>query len=542
MDEGETMTAIHDSGRRVSATGALLAGVSRRRFLQTTTALAAVAGGMPLTACMSAAAQESIDEVIIAIGADTRVMDPDLDQGLSEMYRLIFNTPVAINAEGVPAPDLAESWEYTDDLTLRMKLRDDAVWQDGEPLTADDFVYTWERMNDPERESTNVQAFSPWLKDVIAVDDYTVEFQTIEPFAPALDELDGFWIAPRHYIEEVGDEAFGLKPLGSGPYQVTEWQKDQFLALEAADTWWGDPQPFPKVRFVIIPDTFTRAAALLAGDVHVVSEPPVAMVPQIESSGKAYITRSPEWRIQFIQFPHVDTRKENTPEIDNKLVRQALNYALDREAIVTAVGQGNFNVVPGPWFEGSWAYPENADELGYHYDPERAKELLAEAGYPDGFTLYLGTSNGFSLMDNELMQATVPYFQDIGLDVEFTSLEWAAFDPARDEKQFSAYYLGLFGNTDPHGSPNQYMTSQGRARGFYNTDPELEQVIWDGAKIIDFDERKKYYQEVVFPKILDVAPWIFLWTPTTIVAVDNRIDYQTGPKSFIEVMQMKPAS
>jgi peptide/nickel transport system substrate-binding protein len=534
------MSSAHDPLRALLAVNAAL---NRRRFLQTTAAATVVVSGIGVSGARGAvAAQEALEEVVIAIGADTRVMDPDLDQGLSEMYRLIFNTPVAINDEGVPAPDLAESWEYTDDLTLRMNLRQDVLWQDGEPLTADDFVFTWERMNDPERESTNVQGFSPWLADVVAVDDYTVDFVTSEPFAPALDELDGFWIAPRHYIEEVGDEAFGLKPLGSGPYKVVEWQKDQFLALEAADTWWGEPaQPFPKVRFVIIPDTFTRAAALLAGDVQVVSEPPVAMVPQIEASGTAYITRSPEWRIQFIQFPHVDTRKENTPEIDNKLVRQALNYAIDRQAIVDAVGQGFFEVVPGPWFNGSWAYPDNAEELGYTYDPEKAKELLAEAGYPDGFTLYLGTSNGFSLMDNELMQATVPYFQDIGLDVEFTSLEWAAFDPARDEKQFSAYYLGLFGNTDPHGAPNQYMTSQGRARGFYNTDPELEEVIWEGAKIVDFEERQKYYQEVVFPKILDVAPWIYLWTPITVVAVDNRIEYQAGPKSYVEVMKMQPA-
>lgn len=517
-------------------------GMNRRRLLQTTAAATAAIGARGSILATSTAAQEAIEEVIIAIGADTRVMDPDLDQGLNEMYRLIFNTPVAIDDEGLAAPDLAESWEFTDDTTLRMALRQDAVWQDGEPLTADDFVFTWERMNDPERESTNVQSFSPWLADVVAIDDHTVEFQMSEPFAPALDELDGFWIAPRHFIAEVGDEAFGVKPLGSGPYRVVDWQKDQFLALEAAETWWGEPaQPFPKVRFVIIPDTFTRTAALLSGDVHVVSDPAPAMVPQIEGSGAAYITRSPEWRIQFIQFPHVDTRKDNTPEIDNKLVRQALNYAIDREAIVNAVGQGNFEVVAGPWFNGSWAYPENAEAMAYTYDPERAKELLAEAGYPEGFTLYLGTSNGFSLLDNELMQATVPYFQDIGLDVEFTSLEWAAFDPARDEKQFSAYYLGLFGNTDPHGSPNQYMTSQGRARGFYNTDPELEEVIWEGAKIVDFEERKEYYQEVVFPKILDVAPWIFLWSPITIVAVDDRIEYQTGPKSYVEVMQMRPA-
>ena len=529
-------------------------GVNRRHLIQTTAGAAALAtfqgvvaaptGELPSSVAAMRAAQSALDEVVIAIGADTRVMDPDLDQGLNEMYRLIFNTPIVLDDAGLPVGDLAESWEYLDDTTLRMTLRQDAVWQDGEPLTSDDFVFTWERMNDPARESTNVQQFSPWLGDVVAIDDYTVEFQTLEPFAPALVSLTGFWIAPRHYIEEMGDDEFGLNPLGSGPYRIVEWQKDQFLSLEAADTWWGEPaQPFPRVRFVIIPDTFTRVAALLSGEVNVVTAPPLAMVPQIESSGTAYITSAPDLRrIQFIQFPHVGTRKENTPEIDNKLVRQALNYALDREAIVEAVGQGQFQVVPGPWNRESWAYPENAEELGYSYDPERARELLAEAGYPDGFTFYLGTSVGFSPMDNELMQATVPYFQDIGLEVEFIALEWAAFDPARDENQFSAYYLGLSGSGDPHGSPNQYMTSQGRTRGFYDTDPELEEVIWEGATIVDFEERQQYYQEVVFPKIIDVAPWIFLWTPTTNIAVDNRITYQQGPEPWVDVMRMAPAS
>ena len=84
------------------------------------------------------------------------------------------------------------------------------------------------------------------------------------------------------------------------------------------------------------------------------------------------------------------------------------------------------------------------------------------------------------------------------------------------------------------GTPNR--------RGFYNTDPELEEVIWEGAKIIDFEERKTYYQEVVFPKIIDVAPWIFLWTPISIVAIDNRIEYQASPKSYVEVMKMRPAA
>ncbi|MBA3415361.1 MAG: ABC transporter substrate-binding protein [Chloroflexia bacterium] len=546
MSSGHDDSTCSSVDERADTSGRGRAGLNRRRFLQTTAALTAAAGGSgagiasPGKAA-AAAAQESIEEVIVALGADTRVMDPDLDQGLNDMYRLIFNTPLSVDDEGLPVADLAESWEFADDTTLRLMLRQDAVWQDGEPLTADDFVFTWERMNDPERESTNVQGFSPWLADVIAIDDYTVEMRTSVPYAPALVELDGFWIAPRHFIEEVGDEAFGLKPLGSGPYQVVEWQKDQFLSLEAASTWWGEPQPFPRVRFVIIPDTFTRAAALLAGDAHVVSEPPVAMVPQIEGSGTAYVTQAPDWRIQFIQFPHQDSRRENTPEIDNKLVRQALNYALDREAIATAVGQGNFDVVPGPWFGSSWAYPANAAELGYRYDPERARELLAEAGYADGFTFYFGTSNGFSLMDNELMQACVPYFQDIGLQVEFTSLEWAAFDPARDENQFSAYYLGLSGSTDPHGSPNQYMTSQGRTRGFYDTDPELEEVIWQGATIVDFEERQTYYQEVIFPMMIDVAPWIFLWTPSSIMAVDNRIEYQQGPQPYVEVMKMTAA-
>jgi len=267
------------------------------------------------------------------------------------------------------------------------------------------------------------------------------------------------------------------------------------------------------------------------------------MVDQISKTSGYYITKAPGDLIQFIQFPHVSTRFPNTPEIDNKTVRQALNWAVDKQALASKVGQGFFSVAPGPWAPGNWAYPDNTASLAYGYDPDKAKQLLHDAGFDQGFTLHFGTSVGFSLMDKELMEATVPYFQAIGLNVDFIPLEWAAFDPARDQNKFSAYYLGLTGGAnDPDDVVAFYMTSKGRARGFYGTDPELDQVIWHGTEIVDMEERKTYYQNTVYPKIMDVAPWIFLWTPNTLFGVDNRLDYTATQFGWVDAMRVKPKS
>lgn len=490
----------------------------------------------------SADQAEELEELHIAVSVETRIMDPDLDQGPNTQYWLIYNNPVRTDWEtGEPRPDLVESWEFEDDLTLVFSLREDVVWQDGEPLTADDFAFTWERMTDMERESpsTNVQRFDPWLDTVTARDEYTAEFKMSQPYAPVLDDLTGFWIFPRHDIEERGDEAYGQEPLGSGPYQVSEWEPGQYLLVEQNENWWGDPQPFQRVRVSTIVEGSTRASALLSGDVHISEDPPLGMLDQIDGSEDHYTTMEAGVRIQFIQFPSEAARREDTPEIEDKRVRQALNYALDVDTIAETVGRGVFTPVPGPWYGRSWAYPDNAEEIGYSYDPERARELLAEAGYEDGFTLYFGTSNGFSLMDAELMEACVPYFEDIGLTVEFISLEWASYDPARDNNEFSCYYLGLSGSPDPHGAMNFYMTSQGRERGFYGMDPEIDEIIWEGAEIVDFEERRQYYHEVLYPAVIDIAPWIYLWTPNNVWGVDNRIEYQATPDRSLDIMDVR---
>jgi peptide/nickel transport system substrate-binding protein len=509
---------------------------------QPTQAPAAQPTQAPAAAAAAPPSQSQIQELTIAIGADTRVMDPDFDQGLEEMYRLIFNTPIRTAPNGDLVPDLAKSWEYTDPTTLTFHLRNDVKWHDGQPFTSDDVVYTFERMKDPNRQSTNYPRYKPWLAYVVATDPTTVQFKTTQPYAPGLHLIaDGFYIAPRHDIAQRGDTAFGQKPIGTGPYSVTAWQKDQFLNLSAVSNWWGGAQPFPKVKFVVIPEAFTRTTAMLGGSAHIVTQPPVSMVDQISKSSGFYVTKAPGDLIQFVQFPHVKTRFPNTPEIDDKRVRQALNWALDKQALADKVGQGFFTVAPGPWAPGNSAYPSNAASLAYGYDPAKAKQLLKDAGYGDGFTLHLGTSVGFSLMDRELMEASVPYFQAIGLTVDFIPLEWAAFDPSRDQNKFSAYYLGLTGGaSDPDDVIAFYMTSKGRARGFFGTDPELDQVIWHGTEITDEQERQKYYRETVFPKILDVAPWIFLWSPNTVFGVDARVDYAATQFGWVDAMRAKP--
>lgn len=483
----------------------------------------------------------AIEELVIAQGSDTFVMDPDGYQGgdATNMYRHIFDTLVHNDRSGKIIPWVASSWKYENDTTIIFTLRKDIKYHDGVQLTAKDAVFSYERMLDPNRKSLDKPRFQPWVAKMEALDDFTLKITTKMPYAPALERLSAFYILPKHDLQKRGDKEFGLKPIGSGPYRVVRWEKDQFLALDAVNDHWMSKPPFPKLKFVPIPEGFTATTALLSGDVHISRPLPVAMIEQVSASKSARVEKAPSSRIMFIQFPHVKTRPPNTEFIDNKLVRQALNYALDKDALAQKVAKGNVQVVPGPWSTGHWAYPANAWDLGYKYNPQKAKELLAQAGYPNGFTLTLGAPVGRYLADKELMEATIPYFEAIGVKVNFISLEWSSYGPTRDKGAFAAYYLGLSeGAGDPHGI-TFYFTKQGRSRGFYGTDPELDKLVAQGVEMVDEAKRQQFYQKTLYPKIMDTAPWIFLWNQVDLYGVSNRLEWTPRSDELIDVREIK---
>lgn len=484
-------------------------------------------------------------ELTIAMGDDTSTFDPDLFQTVraTAMYQLVWNTPIKVDENLEFQPDLAETWEYIDETTIEFHLREDITWADGEPLTADDFVYTWERMTDENRESLMVPRFSAWVEEVVAVDQQTVQFNAMEPFAPGLETIaNGYYVYPRHYLEGLTDLEYEENPLGSGPYRLVSREYNQQSTFEPVENWWGGSQPFSQVQFVIIPEPFPRTTALLTGEVDIVQEPPLSMHEEVENTDGFHLLRTEGSNgVNFFQFPHAGNRPEDTPEIDVKEVRQALNWAVDVQTVAEAIGQGMVTPVPGPWAAGHWAYPDDAWDQAYGYDPDRARELLAEAGYEDGFTLHFLTTTGFSPLDRELSEACIPYFEDIGITVEFTALERAAYSQVRDDAGSSMYYLGLGGSTDPHVNIDLYFSARGRERAFYGTDPELDDILIEGSVIVDEDERRTYYQDVVFPAVLDVAPWVFLWSLSNSLGLRDGIDVpaETFVKGWIDVMKIE---
>ena len=482
---------------------------------------------------------ESFDRIVVALATDARILDPDLDQGLPMQYRHIFSSLLTRDEQGHLETDLAEDYEVVDDRTLVFKLREDVVWHDGEPFTADDVVFTWKRMSDETRDpiSTNWPRYDPWMDSIEALDDYTVQINLSRVWAPALGDLVNFFIYPEHYINDVGDEEFGLQPIGTGPYKVVDWQKDQFLKMEAHEDYFGGVPPVAELQIDIVPEAYTRTQALLAGDVHITISPDQPLIPSIKDSAEAHLYEVPGGSIRFIQFPSVHARRADTPEIEDKRVRQALNYAIDKETIAETVGAGYHVVTPGPWTPGHWAYPDNAEELAYDYDPEKARDLLIEAGYEDGFTLYLGTPVGFIAQDKEMVESMIPYFEAIGIDVEFMAYEWSTYGPMRDDNVFSAYFLGLSGAADDP-CVRFYMTDEGRTRGWHDTNPEFNEIILAGLEIMDHEERTQYYQEVVFPAVIDEAPWIFLFASNQLYGVSSELEIVPRYDGWVNMMEI----
>ncbi len=296
------------------------------------------------------------------------------------MYRQLYNTLVTYDAQLNIQPQLAESWEYSEDrLTLTFTLRQGVTFHNGRAFTADDVVQNIQRAQD-ETLSHSVLGYTRPITEVTAVDPHTVQFAFSEPANAIFDLLTVLGI--------VAPEAFEApaitNPIGTGPFAFVEWNPGQEARFQRYDGYWGEELPYlDEVVVRAMPDQQAAVANLEAGELDIIQGVPLNEVPRLQEADGLEIVLGTE-ASQFYTFYNNTAR----PPFDNKLVRQAMSHAIDRQTIVDTVlfGVGKASQTPFP--EWSLAYnPEHVD--WFPFDLDRAKELLAEAGYPDGFEMTL---------------------------------------------------------------------------------------------------------------------------------------------------------
>ncbi len=452
--------------------------------------------------------------IVIVIGSDPSTLDPQFpDDGNARavndnIYEMLtVRDPVTAEL----GPSLATSWEQLDETTWRFELQEGVTFHNGEPFDANAVVYSVERMIDPEFNS-EIISFVATITGAEAVDDYTVDIFTEGPDPILLARLTWLNIVPPVYAEENAAN-FGNEPVGTGPYEFVEWVKGDHVKLEAYADYWGGAPSIAEVTIRTIPEDATAAGALQAGEVDVVRH----LIPE-------YLDQVPKAvSVHGIEFPWVRINTNVAP-LDDVRVRQALNYAIDKESLRDALYSGYAAVAEGQLLTpGHFGY--NPDVTAYPYDPDTARQLLQDAG-AEGATLEFVGEAGRWLKDKELVEAIATQLDAVGLNIEVNIAEWSqwldllfAGAEAAPDLQYSSNDNSLF---DADRTLSVLFTSDGSQAAYFN--PEVDRLVNEARTETDVAAREDMYHQAV-QMIYDDAACIFLLNLDDIYGLSARVDW-----------------
>jgi peptide/nickel transport system substrate-binding protein len=330
----------------------------------------------------------------------------------------LYDSLVWFDEDGQIVPALAESWEVSEDNTeYTFHLRQDVTFHNGEPFNADAVVFSWERSKDAGFEYSY-----QWeeANSVEKIDEFTVKTTTEQPNALFLSIVADNWaMVPPGYFEEVGQDGFNEHPIGTGPFKFVEWVKGDHITMEANPDYWREGVPkIAEVIFRPIPESATRVAAIQTGEVDIVTRLSAEEAQSLLGAESVKVIKYPVTRIYYIAFNNLTTGLDQ-PTMDAK-VRQAMNYAVDVDAIIDALFDGFAKQAIGYVATSELGY-DNAEPFGY--DPDKAKALLAEAGYPDGFEIDMACPAGAYTHFEEVCEATAGFLGEVGIQANLEIME-----------------------------------------------------------------------------------------------------------------------
>ncbi len=440
--------------------------------------------------------------------------------------------------------DLAESWSTSDDgLTWTFNLHQGVKFHDGQELTADDVVYTFQTIQTSEED---IAPFRPRFYqgdqaiEFEAVDDYTVVARLSEPNASFFTDIS-VPIVPRHVLEgqNLREGPFNRQPVGTGPFKVVEWVTGESITLEAHDDYFRGRPCLDRIIFRIIPDEQAQVNALLTGELDFLLNVPGASVTQFQNNPEFTFVAADYDSLFQVFF---NMAKE---QFQDKRIRQALMIAIDRQALVDTVRQG-FGVVNNSHFDSVVPFYKQDKLGGYDYDPERAEQILDEVGLTDtdgdGFRDLEGQPWEINLLTfqqgfrNYFDYATVvqAYWQDIGLKVNLETRDLATmvqqlYQERKLDKPYDVMTSGWsqFG-PEPNSYANQYITTDalGPNLGNYHN-PEVNALFAQAQKMTDFDERMAVYEQIE-AILWDELPSLPLYRNSNPVVISNRFNIENA--------------
>ena len=476
--------------------------------------------------------KEPADERTLTIAITTDVVTFDIhdhnNTSTEAVHINMFNYLVRKDADGEFQSDLAESYENIDDHTWEFTLHEGVTFHNGDELTAKDVKYTLERVANDE----GLREYSQYrqIKEVEVIDDYNFRIITHEPEPVLLNRLSrlGSGILPSDYIEENGWDHFLTNPVGTGPFKFTEWKRDSELVFDVYEDYFqGQVEQWDKLIFRIIPEDSTRVAEVLTGGVDIAVNMPDHEWGRVDDNDGTSIQSVDSQRVAGMLIRHDDEYPTSDPR-----VREAIDLAIDNSVLTESVLGGSGVPVRSRVTPGNTGANEDLYDT-YVYDPEKAKELLAEAGYADGLEITIHGPNGRYTKDKDIQEMIAGMLEQVGITVKTDLMEWSNFVDLRASYKYDDAYFIALGNSmfDASIAVDTFRSERAmESQGYSN--PELDKLIDAAESNMHLDERNQQYYEIQ-EIIAEDRPYIYLYAERSNYAVNDRLSFEPRKDEMI---------
>ncbi len=470
------------------------------------------------------------------VASDPPTLDPadSTDTTSSRVIRNIFDGLVQYDEKLNVVPAIAKDWKISEDnLTWTFNLKEGVKFHNGREVTAEDFVYSFTRILDPTTQSKRQWLFESVagaeefmdgkvdsVKGFTAIDKYTFEIKLARPFTPFLSVLamENAAVLPKEAIEEYGEE-FAQNPVGAGPFKFVEWKHDSEVVLEKNEDYYVDGKPYlDKVVYRVIVHGSSAFPEYEQGNIYEMdSDIPDGQLERVMDPSGEF---SAEYEsVDRLGTYYIGMNTQEEP-FNNKKVRQAVNYAINKKIIAGVLRNGTVNPAYGilpPQIPG-----HNPDIEGYKYNPEKAKELLAEAGYPDGLPGEYELVYNTSKSHQRIAEAIQANLKKVGINLTIRNLDWGTYIDKVDKGETQMFRLAWIADyPDPDNFLYVLFHSDNAGPGgngaFYNN-PEVDRMLEKGRSMAPGAERVALYQELE-KKIVEDAPWATIYYYSTPVLV-----------------------
>jgi peptide/nickel transport system substrate-binding protein len=470
-------------------------------------------------------------DLVVVTDAPPKSMNPHAfssDANLSYMSNFFDGLLQRPAPDGKLSPALAESWERLDGVTWKFNLRKGVKFHNGNAFTAADVKFTFERMKDPQYSKLLNIANS--IASIETPDDYTVIFKNVKPVPWFAETMHQNFIVDMESSEGRDDGDYNTKPIGTGAYKLVEWVKGSYVRLVANDDYWEGAPKYKTVDIRPITEEATRFAALAGKQADIVNGVPVSLIERIEKMPHVELISRPARRAIYMDISNM----KGTPFEDIR-VRQAIAHAINEDEIIEKVMRGQATAT---------AQVPDVPTVGYlpglkrlPYDPAKAKQLLAEAGYPDGFDITVAGPNDRYVNDEKICEAVAKYLAKVGLKVSLDVKPKSIFFDELSDFKHQFYLIGRFDGSFDFGRSAEkllHTVDKDKGMGAYNgtkySNPEIDKMIIESSSIIDRAEREKALQAINKKSVEDVA-WIPLHYQQDIFAVVKGKDVKFTPRS-----------